>query len=227
MSLLGKAFLIMWHDIVVEGQREYLRWHTRQHMPERVSHSGFIRSRRGVNMALDRQCYFTLYEGEDLGSFTAEDYMRSLNGPTEWTKRMAPHFRNFLRMTCSVAVTSGPGIGGALATFRSPLPPGQSEITTLEKLAPQLDVIAECNSVTGVHVGLARPEYAGGRTRETELRPQMQEPPFQIVVVVEGLGVAELTADIDTIHRSLTKSGMSSMVIQTYDIDYILERPRS
>jgi hypothetical protein len=55
----------------------------------------------------------------------------------------------------------------------------------------------------------------------------MQEPSFQIVVVVEGLGLDELTTDLHTIRQSLMKSGMSSMVVQTYDVDYILERPRS
>src|SRR5688572_25337060 len=166
MSLLGKAFVIMWHDIAAEGKHEYQLWHTRQHMPERLSHRGFLRSRRGVNWSLDRQQYFTVYEGETLETFTGEDYARSLNNPTEWTRRVAPHFRHFLRMPCAVAITRGRGIGGALATFRGSRPVGKAEGDVLKSLEQPLDALIERGPVTGVHVAVARPDYSGGRTRE-------------------------------------------------------------
>jgi hypothetical protein len=224
MSLLGTAFVIMWHDIAPEAQHDYLLWHTRQHMPERLSHHGFLRSRRGVNAALERQRYFTVYEGETLDTFTHEDYTRSLNGPTVWTRRVAPHFRNFLRMSCSVASTHGRGIGGALATFRGPLPQGRSEAQTLESLQPSLDAIMQGDPVTGVHVAFARPDFSGGHTREIELRPQMHEAPFDIVVIVEGVGLRELEAEATAMNDTLGRAGLNRLIGQCYDVAYILDR---
>ena len=57
MALRGKAFIILWHDIAREGERDYHQWHTHQHMPERIGHRGFLRSRRGVNWGSDFQRY--------------------------------------------------------------------------------------------------------------------------------------------------------------------------
>lgn len=224
MSLLGKAFVIMWHDIAPEGKRDYQLWHTRQHMPERLSHRGFLRSRRGVNWSLDRQQYFTVYEGETLETFTGEDYARSLNYPTEWTKRVAPHFRNFLRMSCAVVSTRGRGIGGGLATFRGSLPPGQAEGDVLAALEHPLDALMELGPVTGVHVAVARPEYSGGRTRETELRPQMHEAPFDVVVFVEGVGLRELEAEASAMYDLLAPAELRDLIAQCYDVAHVLER---
>jgi hypothetical protein len=224
MSLLGKAFVIMWHDIAAEGKHEYQLWHTRQHMPERLSHRGFLRSRRGVNLSADRQQYFTVYEGETLETFTGDDYARSLNHPTEWTRRVAPHFRNFLRMSCAVTSTRGRGIGGALATFRGSLPEGRGEGEMLKALEQPLDALMQRGPVTGVHVAVARPEYSGGLTRETELRPQMHEAPFDIVVMVEGVGLRELEADASAMRDVLAPVGLRTLIGQCYDVAYVLER---
>ena len=224
MGLLGKAFVIMWHDIAPEAEHEYQLWHTRQHMPERLSHRGFLRSRRGVNGSLERQRYFTVYEGETLETFTGEDYARSLNSPTDWTQRVAPYFRNFLRMSCVVAKSRGRGVGGALATFRGPLPSEKSEEQVLRSLEPCLEKIMDRDPVTAVHVALARPEFSGGRTRETELRPTMSEAPFDIVVMVEGIGLGELSHESAALAEILGTAGLRKLIAQCYDVAYVLER---
>jgi hypothetical protein len=41
MALAGNAFLIIWHDVKPEAESDYLRWHTREHMPERLGIPGF------------------------------------------------------------------------------------------------------------------------------------------------------------------------------------------
>lgn len=224
MSLLGKAFVIMWHDIATEGRRDYQLWHTHQHMPERLGHRGFLRSRRGVNASLPRQQYFTVYEGETLDTFTGEDYARSLNYPTEWTQRVAPHFRNFLRMSCAVASTRGRGIGGALATFRGSLSKGQTENDALRSLEQPIDAAMQRDPVTAVHVAVARPDYSGGHTREIELRPQMHEAAFDIVVMVEGVGLRELDAEASALGSSFADVGLRGVIAQCYDVAYVLQR---
>ncbi|WP_068089313.1 hypothetical protein [Novosphingobium rosa] len=224
MALKGQAFIIMWHDITPQGDAQYHQWHTRQHMPERLDHGNFLRSRRGVNRGLGRQIYFTLYEGHDLEGFTAPDYARSLNHPTEWTQWIAPHFRNFLRMSCAVLHTSGRGVGGAVATVRLTLPEGMKEVEAQAALAPALAAIEALDPVTAVHLAAARPDFTSGETSETQLRPPMSEQPFDLVVVVEAMGLAEAEDAGAAVLDHLAQAGFPDGLFQPYEVAYTLEK---
>ena len=226
MPLVGRAFVIMWHDITPAGDADYNQWHTKEHMPERIALPGFLRARRGVNRGLPRQHYFTLYEGATLESFVSPEYRRSLNFPTPWTQEIAPQFRNFKRMSCMVASTRGAGFGGAIGTFRGNGPSGLDEQATLASLAPAIDRLIALDGVTAAHIGVARPDFTNGETTETEIRPVMDEPDFQIVVVVEGIGLGELAADQPAAEGILADAGLSDTIGQTYDMAYMLERDR-
>lgn len=224
MPLVGSAFVIMWHDIAAEGDAEYHLWHTREHMPERLDHPGFLRSRRGVNWGAARQRYFTLYEGETLETFQSQEYRRSLNGPSEWTSRVAPTFRNFLRMSCELLETRGRGVGGALTTIRFRLAEGMGERAALLALMSLSDDLMAMPAVTSVHVAVARPDFSNGRTRETEIRPAMNEMPFDMVVVIEGIGLMELERDVSSIGGVIESIGMRDVITGSYDMAYLLER---
>jgi hypothetical protein len=224
MALKGRAFIIMWHDIAPQGDAQYHQWHTHQHMPERLDHRNFLRSRRGVNRGLGRQIYFTLYEGYDLAGFTAEDYAQSLNHPTEWTQWIAPHFRNFLRMSCAVLHTGGRGVGGAVATVRLSLPAGMDEAAAQAALTPALAAIEALDQVTAVHLAAARPDFTSGETSETQLRPPMSEQPFDLVVVVEAMGLAEADEARPAILEHLAQAGLPDGLFQPYDVAYTLEK---
>jgi len=224
MALKGRAFIIMWHDITPQGDDDYHQWHTRQHMPERLDHAGFRRSRRGVNRGLGRQAYFTLYEGDELASFVADDYAQSLNFPTPWTQSIAPHFRNFLRMACEVLETGGRGVGGGLVSLRLRLPTGMDEAAGQAALAPALAAINAMPEVTAVHLAGARPDFSEIRTSETELRPPMSEPPFDLVVVVECIGLGEATAAQGAMVAAIEQAGFPPPLAQAYDVAYTLEK---
>ena len=223
MTLRGGAFLIMWHDIAPEAEEEYHHWHSKQHMPERLGHPGFRRSRRGVNWEYDRQRYFTLYEGDELATFVSEDYLRSLNGPTEWTSRMAPHFRNFLRIACEMRHSEGRGVGGAISSLQGRFPGDCNEEGFLAKLKPYLGALLREPSVSGVHVGAARPEFSSHRTRETDLRPEMSEAALDFVLVVESFGLRELARVAPDAEAALVSLGAREIVSQSYDMAYCLE----
>ena len=60
-GLAGKAFVAIWHDVVPEGKAEFSAWHTRQHMPERLGVTGFLRGRRYLAEHGTPE-YFNLYE---------------------------------------------------------------------------------------------------------------------------------------------------------------------
>ena len=66
MALKGEAFLAIWHDIDPPQQEEYMEWHTREHMPERISIPGFSLGKRLINQDLNAYQYGTIYCGDRL-----------------------------------------------------------------------------------------------------------------------------------------------------------------
>jgi hypothetical protein len=115
MALHGSAFLALWNDITRSREPEYDRWHTQEHVPERVSVPGFHGARRYVHRGREHHRYFTLYDVAHLGVFQSPEYMDLVDHPTPWSASMRPDFRNFLRATCTVIASTGDGIGAALA----------------------------------------------------------------------------------------------------------------
>jgi hypothetical protein len=223
MPLLGKGFLGLWHDIEAgEAEAEYHEWHTREHMPERVSLPGFLRARRGVDWNLAHQRYLTVYEGATLEAFRSPEYLERLNRPTAWSSKMAPHFRNFLRVACETVSTTGLGAGGAMATLRLDLPAGMDEPAFRDASAELTATLMPQPGVCGVHTALARPEYSSVRTTETELRPEMAEPGFGAVVLIDGVGQKELEARRDDFAAAAAALGATQARIDVYDIAFIL-----
>src|SRR5262245_60892284 len=102
MALAGRAFLALWNDIARAREPEYDRWHTKEHVPERVAVAGFHGARRYVNRARDFHRYFTLYDVAGLAVFEHPEYTDLVQHPTPWSASMRPDFANFLRAMCSV-----------------------------------------------------------------------------------------------------------------------------
>lgn len=207
MALTGSAFLALWHDIDPESWTEYMEWHTREHMPERLSIPGFTIGKRLINHDVPRYRYGTIYGGETAEVFRSPAYLERLNNPTDWSNRVQPTFRNFLRVACERVASSGVGDGGAMATVRLDLADGADEAGLR---AHADDLVAKLSTVTGAcgaHIGFARREISGVKTRETELRPDMAEKEFDAVVLVEGSGVPELQASVPDIEAVIAASG--------------------
>ena len=85
MGLKGSAFLVMWHDIAEGAVMDYIEWHTREHMPERLSIPGFTTGKRLHAPNASRYAFGTIYAGESLETFRSPDYLERLNNPTPWT----------------------------------------------------------------------------------------------------------------------------------------------
>jgi hypothetical protein len=109
-----KAAVAMWWDIAPEVQGEWEDWHTREHMPERLSIPGFLRGSRWVSGS----SYFVLYELDSPATLTGPAYLERLNNPTPWSRRMMPHHRNMVRTLCEVRASAGRGLAGVLAVIR-------------------------------------------------------------------------------------------------------------
>src|SRR5262245_15183860 len=122
--MLGQAAIAMWWDVAPEVRAEWEEWHTREHMPERLSIPGFLRGSRWVA----GNSFFVRYELDSAATLTGAAYLERLNNPTPWSRKMMPHHRNMVRSLCVVRDGYGEGMPSVLATVRSsarlPLPKG-------------------------------------------------------------------------------------------------------
>jgi hypothetical protein len=224
LALQGSALLALWHDIEPRSWDEYMEWHTREHMPERLSIPGFTVGKRLINHDLARYRYGTIYAGEDIEVFRSPAYLERLNDPTEWSLRVQPAFRNFLRVACVRLASRGVGDGGAMATIRLDFAGGSGE----EQLRAAADELAaSLLAVMGVccaHVAVARPDVASQRTRETEIRPEMREGGFDALVLLEGSGRPELEAVLGEVEALIGESGcgLGNPVTLVYNLAYQL-----
>ncbi len=222
MALVGDAFLAMWHDIEPASWNDYMEWHTREHMPERLSIPGFTVGKRLINHDLDRYRYGTIYAGQNLEVFRSPAYLERLNNPTPWSQALQPAFRNFLRVACERIASSGLGEGGAVATVRLEFAPSGNEATVRAGAQRLADQLLKVVGVCCVHVGLARTEVSSVKTRETELRPAMAEKGFDAIVLVEGSGRPELEAVLGQIEAAILESdcGLANPSSLVYNLAY-------
>jgi hypothetical protein len=117
MPLLGSAAMLLSFDIEAGAIEEHDRWHTHEHLPERLSIPGFLRGTRWIATGGGPR-YMVLYEVESLDTLSSEPYLTRLNNPTPWTQKMMPHYRGMTRGLCNVAGSFGFGQGGSAALIR-------------------------------------------------------------------------------------------------------------
>ena len=128
------ALLGIWNDIEAARIPEYERWHTLEHVPERVWVDGFFAATRYVALPGTTPRYFTLYELERLNCLASAAYKDLVDSPSPWSASMRPSFSNFLRQTYSVDATSGTAAGVGLLLVRARWDPADSNAPTPAQL---------------------------------------------------------------------------------------------
>lgn len=110
MSLQGKGALAIWNGIADGADAEFIEWHVKEHIPERVGLPGFLSGRRYT--AVDGSpAYFNFYEVEAPDVLRSSAYVARLNDPSPWTTSVVSRFTNVSRTLCGVAATGGMGVG--------------------------------------------------------------------------------------------------------------------
>jgi hypothetical protein len=136
VGLRGTAVLAIWNDIDEGMEEEFNRWHTVEHMPERVRTPGILAGRRYHALGSRDFRYFTLYEVGALSVFESDGYLSTANTPSEWSNRVLPAFYNFVRSPSHTVMTRGSGLGGALATIRITFPERGADTAAREEDIP-------------------------------------------------------------------------------------------
>lgn len=232
MTMLGTAFLPIWHDIDAAMEEQYLKWHTAEHIPERVLTPGIVVGRRYEDPEAQAQRYFLLYEAQSFDVFASEGYFATANARSEWTKRIDPYFQNFRRAPCHLVMTRGRGIGGALATFRisfAPLAPSEDPQAPTAKDLFNLAIRAWVEStaarelVTSVHVGVTAP-VARRPLSSTSLSLRPDATGFDAVLLVEGISRPVLKQALPALEDELRSRVpcLGSSETGVYSLSYLL-----
>ncbi len=185
MGLLGKAVVAIWNDILPEGRENFIEWHNREHIPERVAIPGFLRGRRYVAEYGSPE-YFTLYEAATGAVLTGPAYLERLNSPTPWTRQSTADFRNTVRGVCGTEYSRGSGDGGFILTLR--FDADQSRRAALEKaIVAELETVGRLKGVSGAHLCIADSAASGLETAERKGR-QVGVPNW--IILIEGSSAA-------------------------------------
>lgn len=149
MSLSGKAAVVIWNDISAGAKSDFLAWHNREHIPERVGIRGFLRGRRCRAVSGGPE-FLTIYEVSEIGVLHRGPYLDRLNAPTEWTKRVLPQFRGAKRSLCRVEVSMGAGVGGFLGAAHWPQELTVGDVTMLAREA--IAALDRAPQLLGLHL---------------------------------------------------------------------------
>jgi hypothetical protein len=225
MALLGSAVLAIWNDIVPGGDDEFIHWHTREHIPERVAVPGFLRGRRYVALAGSPR-YFTLYETESLDTLAGGAYVARLNDPTPWTRRSLPLFRNTKRTACRITLSLGIGVGGAVATLDFGPGTGRDQELHAWVTSTTLPAISERPGVVGAHLCQADVAATQVKTEEKNLRDRADElARWVLVVEATDAPILESVCRHFVSAEALARRGATTdSSLAVYRLQYILAR---
>ena len=127
----GAGLLMVWADVPADREEDFNRWYNEEHLPERLSISGFLSGAR-YEAVKSGPKHLACYELEDAGVMESAAYKRVQQNPTAWTKRCSPeaigttYIRNIYAMIHPKALTPEAAQGGmapALQIGRMDVPP--------------------------------------------------------------------------------------------------------
>ena len=162
MGMCGNAALLLNFDVDPAAVAEHDHWHTKEHMPERLSIPGFLRGTRWLaDNASPR--YLVIYEVRDVNVLTGTDYLQRLNNPSAWTSKTMTHVRGMRRGFCRVEGSMGAGLGHALLQVRYAPAEGRGQALRDWLLRVALPRIA------------SNPGFASAHILESAVTPQMTD----------------------------------------------------
>ncbi|MEA2817407.1 MAG: hypothetical protein QOI93_5123 [Rhodospirillaceae bacterium] len=191
MALIGHGVLAIWNGIKPEAEDDFVAWHVREHIPERVGLPGFLRGRRYVAVE-GHPKYFNFYETETAAALSSVAYQARLNAPTDWTRRVVAHFTDTSRTICDVAWSVGVGEGGWIEAIV--LETATTAETFQAAIRARLgDAITAIPGIVGMHLLKGQLAAAQGDTVEKKLRG-VPDKMAAWILLVEAVGSEALGA---------------------------------
>jgi len=219
MPLLGSAAMLLSFDIAPEAVEEHDRWHTHEHLPERLAIPGFLRGTRWVT-AGGVPRYMVLYEVDTLEVLTSEAYLARLNNPTPWTAKMMPHYRGMRRGLCSVVGSFGLGQGGVAALLRFASEPSRTTELHQWILQDTLPRVPELPGLGSAH--LLQGARSAAMTNEQRIRGADRGIDSAIIISGHDADAASNIAKFLVSDSGLPDHGAVEVEHATYSIHYSL-----
>jgi hypothetical protein len=219
MSLAGKAVLAIWNGIAPEAEDEFVSWHVREHIPERVGLPGFLRGRRYVAVS-GHPKYFNFYETEDVNALLSTLYLERLNAPSVWTKAVVSHFTDTFRTICKVRVSEGLGDGAALLAARiSTHKPANEFVADASK---ELFALVRQPGIVALHLLQGDIDASSQQTAEKQLRAEADQVVDWILLIeaVDSASLVALSGD-PMYHAALASAGVD-LGSGIYDLQFAL-----
>ncbi|MCC7113822.1 MAG: hypothetical protein IT520_05495 [Burkholderiales bacterium] len=185
----GHGALLLLFDVVAGAVGEHDDWHTREHLPERLSIPGFIRGTRWTrDTGSPRYC--VIYDVADPGVLESPAYRERLDHPTPWTARMMTSYVGMRRTLCEVVAAAGEGIGAASLVVPHAAAAGRMDDLRRWLVHDALPAVAACRGVASWRL------YANAReaamTREQAIRGR--DGSVAAALVVTGYDDAAISA---------------------------------
>lgn len=221
MALLGPAALLLSFDVAPEAIAGHDDWHTREHLPERLSIPGFLRGTRWTALH-GAPRYFVMYEVASLATLSSPAYLERLNHPTPWTSTVMASYRGMRRAFCTVAGSAGHGLGGTGRLIRFAPPAAGAEGLRDWLVRTALPALAARAGLGSAH--LFEPAAAPAMTREQRIRGADAALGCAILVTGHDEDALERVAEAGVGARALHARGATDVVDATYRLHYALLR---
>ncbi len=194
MGLCGNGALVLNFDVDPAGLAEHDHWHTKEHMPERLSIPGFLRGTRWIAEGASPR-YLVIYEVGDVNVLIGTDYLQRLNNPSAWTSKIMKYVRGMRRGFCRVEGSVGLGLGHALLQVHySPLE-GRRQALRDWLLQDALPRIASDPGFASAHI--LESAIAPPMTDEQRIRGKDASVDAVLIVTGYDAGFIDRVADVE------------------------------
>ncbi|MEM5327728.1 hypothetical protein VSR34_14125 [Paraburkholderia sp. JHI2823] len=213
MSSFGHAIPCATLDMQETDIENFVVWHTREHLPERLDVQGFLRGRRFAREAAEPR-YLILYDVTSLAILTQPDYIERLNDPTPWTRATLPTFQNGHRSAYQVIARNGQAEGACVMMMQL-MPPNPERV----KREIELWVMDEGISHPGiVSIAFAIPDKGSSSLDTEESRQSRNRSTDEWVILVEAISETKL---LDFVQAEMTQPRCESWGLSTGDLSKI------
>lgn len=227
MSLLGSAVLVNWGGIMPDKEEDYNQWHSKEHMPERISLPGFLRGYRAIGIEgtnLNHK-YFMMYEAKNKEVFVSKEYLERLNNPTKWTKEILSNYISPSRTICSVISSKSIGSGNFILTVRF-LDEQFNKNHDLEQLKVFISKVTEFQNITGMHFIVGDKSFGQMNTEEKKYRSSQgkQDQIISQAIILEGLKLDSLKTALDHLIQKFSIKENDRTIFNFYTCQHILTK---
>ena len=221
MSLLGSAVLVNWGGIKPDKEEDYNQWHSKEHMPERMSVKGFFRAFRcvGLKGTNDNDKYFMMYDVKSKGILSSKQYLNRLNNPTDWTSKILSKYVYPSRAICEVIKTKSltSGLSGFFVTIRYLAK--NNKIKEFDNIS---DTIMSKNGIFSIHCFQSDKEISLLKTKEKVIRSSQgnEDEIIDYAVVIECLNVNKVKKFL---LNNLKINSDKKIKINYYQLQHVIE----